>query len=495
MDARLACLDSRRRDFESAMVVLRSPPERGLERAFDLIHALRPVERCGNVAAVLEEIAPPPEHLVADVAAARDRLALAGSQASMGAIKDSAEEATSVLARARDLGYRPLLAEALTVWGGNPESADRDKRERALQDAAWIALAENDTATALEATVELTRLRRNVGRIEDTLDWAARARALLVGGDDPATRIRLDLALALAYRELAQFDDARPYAERAYRRAVQLYGESSPRLANPLRGLAALEIAAGNHERALELANLTLALRESSLGPKHPHTARALEVVAVALRSLQRYEEAESILRRALSIEIEASGPRSRSVATLHNNLGNLYKKTGRPAEARRAYELAASIWEERGADDSVVYALGNIAELDANAGKIEASLKNYSKAWAIIESTPSGRHALRGTIAYHIGVIKLAVEDFEAAKAWLERSIEAPGYRKTSVAVSQAGLAYVEGKLGHEAEAVRLAAEAIAVLGDRKIPIALGGFEDTVRALAAKSTRDASPG
>src|SRR5262249_52886875 len=62
--------------------------------------------------------------------------------------------------------------------------------------------------------------------------------------------------------------------------------------------------------------------------------------------SRHSYPEAESSYWRALSIEEKAVGSEHPAVATMLNNLAQIYRFEKRYADAARVYERAIGIWE-----------------------------------------------------------------------------------------------------------------------------------------------------
>ncbi len=83
------------------------------------------------------------------------------------------------------------------------------------------------------------------------------------------------------------------------------------------------------------------------LGPEHPDVATSLNNLAELYRATGRYAEAEPLYQRAIAIAETTLGPEHPDLAIWLNNLANLYQATGRYAEAepllKRALEPCSS--------------------------------------------------------------------------------------------------------------------------------------------------------
>ncbi len=88
-----------------------------------------------------------------------------------------------------------------------------------------------------------------------------------------------------------------------------------------------------------------MAIREQALGPDHPSFATSLNNLALLYRAQDRFEEAESLYQRSVSIKEQALGPDHPALAASLNNLANLYRDQGRYEEAE---PIGRAAWRER---------------------------------------------------------------------------------------------------------------------------------------------------
>ena len=100
--------------------------------------------------------------------------------------------------------------------------------------------------------------------------------------------------------------------------------------------LASLYLSSGRHLEAEPMARQALHLHQEKLGKLHPRLALDLDLLARILIQEERWEEADSLYRRALKIQenaLPADHPHRKEVT---NNYIQLLTKTGRQADAEK---------------------------------------------------------------------------------------------------------------------------------------------------------------
>lgn len=470
MDARLACLDSRRRQFDAVVDLLtrESGPNAQLRRTVELVDSLASVEVCADPAAVLSDVEPPSAQVASGVAEARKTIARARSERASGRWNAAQVLATKAVAMAKKTGYRPVRAEALEALGSVQVALHQiESGERTLQDAAWIALAVGDTATALKSTVDLVELRRNIGAVEETLGWADRARELLEDQPNALHEARIEVATSVTHREVGDLAQALEHA----RRGVEILEATAPHgtawRARAISELAKVQYRENRLDDALATAKRGLSVRRLHLGSRHPDVAQSYVLLAAIYTEQERFGEAEDLLRRAQVIEREMVGPKSRMLAGMLNNLGAMYRRTGRDEEAREKLTAAIAIWAEHDIEDSQVYAYAELAALAYKLGDVDDARASSDRAWTLITSSPTGRHALRSQVAGQRALIALEGSDLVSAREHLVEALGGTGAPPNSIARAQALLAVVESREGNAKRATELARAAQTELGD----------------------------
>jgi tetratricopeptide (TPR) repeat protein len=109
------------------------------------------------------------------------------------------------------------------------------------------------------------------------------------------------------------------------------------RLVDPAVNLAAFLDDGERRDRQL------IELREQAFGPAHPDVATALHILAARYHLVRRYEQAETLYNRALSIRTESLGRDHPSTVECLEDLGDLWRDRCDAYRGWAAYDLALS--------------------------------------------------------------------------------------------------------------------------------------------------------
>ena len=94
--------------------------------------------------------------------------------------------------------------------------------------------------------------------------------------------------------------------------------------------------------------HLLTALRTAEeIGPEDPRLALSLNNLALVYYAQRRYDEAEPLYQRAITITERALGPDDPNLAASLGNLAELYRKQERYVEAEPLYREALGIWQQ----------------------------------------------------------------------------------------------------------------------------------------------------
>ena len=120
------------------------------------------------------------------------------------------------------------------------------------------------------------------------------------------------------------------------------------------------------YEEAEPIMRRALTINEQSFGEKHPRVAVDLSNLAQLLQDTNRYVEAEPIMRRTLTIAEQSFGEKHPTVAIRLNNLALLLQDTNRHVEAEPLMRRALTIDEQSFGEKhpTVAIRLNNLALL-----------------------------------------------------------------------------------------------------------------------------------
>jgi CHAT domain-containing protein/tetratricopeptide (TPR) repeat protein len=259
--------------------------------------------------------------------------------------------------------------------------------------------------------------------------------------------------------------ESRPLCERAVSIVERNLGPNDIALADCLRILAGHLTAAGDHAASRDLAARRVAVLEAHYGRRHSAVASALLSLSNRTAKLGQFEETESLLLEALSIneglgagtdaihlnlgavyldmgdygrarqEYETSvalmekkyPPGHRTLAFARNNLGHMLSLLGDDAGARRLVEDSLAVFERVYGKDSVQVAdvLIELSNVLRELNDHDGARATVDRALAILEATPQQERYLSKALLQR-GHLQEDENDLQGAKQSLERALKA---------------------------------------------------------------------
>ena len=225
-------------------------------------------------------------------------------------------------------------------------------------------------------------------------------------------------------------------AEALLRRAVEAYNKQPSLI---LFSIVALETLASllnrrkEYEESEALLHYVWETKESFFGMNHPDTLKALNNLGSVFMCSGKYEQAETLFRRALELSEEALGTNNNSTTT--ESLGNLataLQKNGKFEEAedklRRLLEVAE---RKHGQEHSItMFLLGKLADVLRKNGKLKESEDKFRSLLKAADQTlelPDSFNMMRllhnfGTLLQKNGKFEEAEDKFRRLLAAAER-------------------------------------------------------------------------
>ncbi|MCB9752378.1 MAG: serine/threonine protein kinase [Myxococcales bacterium] len=273
-DREIRCLERRRAGLAALVAVLRDADAPITERAVQAADALPGLRDCTDPTVLSLALKPPEDPEAARaVARLRDLLARAQVDGSAGRARDGLKRADEALTGARALGYRPLIAEALTRVGLLQTELARfeDARDSLLDGWSEGLASQHDDEAARAAAQLIHVVGYRLARTEDGLLWTRNARAMI---ERRARRDRVHASylesLGSLRARLGSYDEAAAALEEAVAILEAELGPEHTEVARVLASLGDVVSRAGEPARALELLTRALELQERALGPGHP---------------------------------------------------------------------------------------------------------------------------------------------------------------------------------------------------------------------------------
>jgi len=354
LDLRMSCLQERLGGLRALSDVFVSGSALAVENAVSAAGALAPLDRCADVPLLRAVVRPPDDARIrARVADLRRRLPELKALGDSGQCGSGLERARLFLRETREVGYAPLLAEALAAAGFlETECGDLQEGERLLKQAFWRAGEARDDRVAAEAAVLVVQtVGERLGQLDQAEEWAEHARAVIgrLGGDR-RLEAWLRSGTGAALYHAGRLEEALAESRRALALKREMYGEENQDVGRSLNNVAAALNDLGRHEEARLAQEQALATFQRTLGPAHPLVALALGNLGEMLDALGRHAEALAAFAHALEIWARVgAGDFYRAFAVM--GLGQSFLAEGRPAEARPHLERAVRMREAADSD------------------------------------------------------------------------------------------------------------------------------------------------
>ncbi|MEM7153034.1 MAG: serine/threonine-protein kinase [Myxococcota bacterium] len=430
MELRMSCLRNRRVALEQTVRVLGHAQPKVIEKSMNLVMKLPSLEHCDNIEALHAELPPPDDPATAfEVEAVRERLESARALAAAG-MYDQAKPISEVAARrAEELGYLPLLAEALRRRGRARYSAGRFEDARAdLERSYAVALEAGYAAAARAAAESLTWIvGYDLANHDAGLQWSITALATARGPHgDRAHEADALMGIGALRLEQGQQDESLEQFRHALEIREEISGPDSFAVASALESIGNALGHRGDYEDALEHQERALSIYIDHLGPQHPSIAVALGNIGANLADLGRLEESMQYQRQALEIRERAFGPEHPAVSYSLSNLAVVQHQRGNLVESVALHRRALAIREKTyGADHAQVgYSLNGLANALSELGRTDEAFAPYERALGIFERTHGPEHPHVASVLDGLGVVHGMRGDSDKALEALRRAL-----------------------------------------------------------------------
>lgn len=397
LDLRMQCLSARLEETRALTEVLEHPDAGVMDRAAQAVHGLSPIGACADIRGLSAPVRPPADRAMrVRVDALRTRLARIKAL-ELGQAREGMAQIGPAVAEARQLGYGPILAEALLRQGMlATRTGQYEPAQQALEEAVWTAIAAGAEVTAAQAESQLVEVTARQQHAGEGLRWARAAEAALthLGGAQELIRAQLAHSMGEAYYTLNKW----PESVAQYRRAIEirerLLGLKNLEVATSLGGLGNALRAQGQAHEAVERHRRALAIWEKVLGPEHPQLARPLNNLGNSYAAAGDAPAAADCLRRALALREAVLGPAHVLVAQSHESLGRVLRAQGRSGEAAAQYRQALRAYEKAASVDAVNdwVALGELLRLE---GRHEEAVEALEQGLRVAEKVPDEPESL----------------------------------------------------------------------------------------------------
>jgi hypothetical protein len=300
--------------------------------------------------------------------------------------------------------------------------------EGMARQAAEDATSRNETHLHARASFLLARTLAEQGQEEDAAERYYDAVQYAAEAKDPALETRAWAGLVYVVSHYAHD----PFATTPLLRA----GEAAATRASwdPL-ARAALHNSAGllaykrqEWEEAVFQHEMSLSLREATLGSGHPDLGESLNNLGYDYARFETTEATIAVLEEAAQAFEDALGPHHQDVAFPLGNVAGAYREQGDLERAARAGQRALEIWERGDYKRGVFSAAASLGHTTASAGDRLAARKHFERSMEAAADQDiirrRGAHWNMGTNEWLLGDHDAAVRHLKAA---LELAVDDP--------------------------------------------------------------------
>jgi len=499
LDLQMTCLDQERVELQALVDLLREADARLVERSVTAASRLPNPDWCTRLAALRATYPPPSDAMAQQAADIRQEIARSRALGGAGKYEEGLVVIQAATKAARDLGYRPVLAEALVELGNRKwRTGDLDGAEATLDEALWTAEeARHDRAkaSALHQLTWLLGYKQARYTEASTLGRLGQA-ALARFGGDPDLESSLLGALGVVRDESGDPQAAIEYHEQALELTRSHHGESSPAMATALENLAISQKHVGDLESARKTQERVLEIRQEVLGPDHPAVAYAYTNLASAAMTEGEWARGLELQRKALDIFARTVGPEHEINIAPMSNAAIALIQLGRSAEAIVTMERALEIAEATvGADHpAAAVARGTLGDALLSAGKAKEASRELERALADLERTAGPEHLKTAPVLLSLGKLRLAEGSPGDAVSHLERAVRIYDAYRGAAPTDHVDAAFTLARVlwdlgGQEDRARELAQQALA-LATKQAPKRRDEIETWLREHASKPDR-----
>jgi serine/threonine-protein kinase len=319
-------------------------------------------------------------------------------------------------------------AELLT-WLGNAlrEQSKFDEAEKVVAEAVELRERTHgpDSIQVADALLERANLAIDLGRYDDALALAERARAIHKKVGDSSDQMRSVTIVASAQSARGEYVAAEPLSREALEASIKTNGETHPRTADLYLDVGYALRKQGKLDDAEPFYRSALDIREKLYEGDHADLAHSLNHLARLLHQQGKPAEAEPIYGRALAMRRRLYGDAHAAVTASLAGLAQVLIDLDRLAEAtpltKEAYEIVQRLY----GDDHpyVAAALGTWAHTLWLGGQRAEAIEMFRGALVIARKVHAPDHLGVASATFRLGKVLCEVGAAKEGRVLLEEA------------------------------------------------------------------------
>ena len=344
---KIRCLDRRYDEFQKLLAIFARADEKVVSKAIHAATSLSSLSHCLDVNALTSKLEPPHERVAPQVELHQKTLLNVKVLLNTAKYKEGQRQVESVRVQAEQLGYRPLLAEAL-YWLGSLEDrlGKYIESEKHLQQAYWLAVESEHVEIEALASIRLIWVvGYRLTRTEEGLCWGKSAKASLTQQKWPdRLTSEWNSEIGSVYFTHGEENKALEHYQKALQLEEETLGKEHPKVAVRSSNIGVVFLWNNKHTQALAYFQRALNINKKALGLDHPKVANDLINIGLIHEQQNNTENAFRVYVRALEIWEAALGKNHPKLAWPLAGLGLVFEKQGNIAKASENFRRVTEI-------------------------------------------------------------------------------------------------------------------------------------------------------
>jgi eukaryotic-like serine/threonine-protein kinase len=458
---RMHCLASRANEARGLIQALSRAEASEVHHALEAVDGLTRLDACADVDALKAPVRMSPDP------ATRQKIANAEAEVTkvytlghMGKFPEGLSQAKVALEAAREASYPPLTAKAwLALSKMEDTRGDYTSSERSAQEAEWAAEEGRDDTLRAEALNRVAHVEGlHLDHYAEAHNWSRFAQAAIqrISHGEPEEIERL-WTEGQVFAEEGHPKQAMEAMRSALGLSEKVGDAAGPQREWILQGLASACDAADDVDAALGYEKQALQVADARLGPDNYEDKQFLTDIAGLHQRKHEYEEAETALLKAKSIDEHLLGTDDFQLVFTLGPLGTIELQLGRVDQALALEQRALDLQTRHAGLNhpvapGILEALGDVSK---KKGDLRSAIADYRRALAIREHLMGPDNVEVGESLVKLGSALGEAHQTKEATSLLTRAValrqrESEAH-PADLAEAQFALARTLGRLGQE--------------------------------------------
>jgi tetratricopeptide (TPR) repeat protein len=200
--------------------------------------------------------------------------------------------------------------------------------------------------------------------------------------------VREATAYGQSLEDQGRYEEAEPYYRRALSIREQVLARNHPNLSESLQNISGLLGNQARFDEAGTFAERALKIDTDAFGPNSVQVAKSLSALSIVRLGQRDFAEGAKLMKQAIAIYDKVDGPQSEPSAIMRQNLAGTLLQLDQVQEAESEVRKAISVFEKDGNHFMLGAAYSTLASIEHRMGNIADAESYYLKALEYTRAT-----------------------------------------------------------------------------------------------------------